>query len=72
MNILDKRVLHGPGTCNRCHLIKPLAMVGLPGASEDPETGELTGGTMYFDPLDERRQGYCYDCAPPNSAVSYK
>jgi hypothetical protein len=56
--------IFGPGYCKRCRLIKPLAMVAMPGLHEDEETGELDGGTLPLDPLDEQRQGYCYDCAP--------
>jgi hypothetical protein len=56
-------ILFGPGTCKRCGLIKPLAMVAVPGLHED-EHGELDGGTLYLDPLDARRKGYCFECAP--------
>jgi hypothetical protein len=62
-NVLQD-LIFGPGYCKSCGLIKPLAMVAVPGLHEDEETGELDGGTLYFDPLDERRQGYCYECAP--------
>jgi hypothetical protein len=62
MNALGD-LLFGPGTCKICGLIKPLAMVEVPGLHED-ERGELDGGTMYFDPLDEHRRGYCHECAP--------
>jgi hypothetical protein len=62
---LDKleQATFGPGTCKRCRLIKPLAMLAVPGMHEDPETGELEGGTIHLDPLDEQRTGYCYECA---------
>jgi len=56
--------LFGPGYCKRCGLIKPLAMVAVPGLREDEETGELDGGELYLNPLDERRHGYCFECAP--------
>jgi len=62
MNELEQMIF-GPGTCKRCRLIKPLAMLAVPGMHEDSETGELDGGTVYLDPLDEKRQGYCYECA---------
>jgi len=54
-------LLFGPGYCNGCGLIKRLVMVAMPGMREDKETGELTGGTMHFDPLE--RSGYCEQCA---------
>jgi hypothetical protein len=58
-------LIFGPGTCKRCRLIKPLAMLEIPGLHEDAETGELDGeGMMHLDPLDEERRGYCYECAP--------
>jgi hypothetical protein len=63
MSVIEK-MLFGPGYCKRCRLIKPLAMVAIPGLQEDKETGELDGGTMHLDPFDEQRQGYCMECAP--------
>ena len=62
-NVIDQW-LFGPGTCKRCGLIKPLAMMEMPGMHEDPETGEVEGGMVYLHPLDERRRGYCFECAP--------
>ena len=55
-----KDLLFGPGYCKGCGLIKPLAMVAIPGKYED-ETGELDGGTPHLDPLE--RSGYCRECA---------
>jgi hypothetical protein len=54
-------MLFGPGYCRRCGLLKPLAMVAVPGLHED-ENGELDGGTLHLSPHD--RTGYCFECAP--------
>ena len=51
----------GPGYCKCCRLLKPLAMIEIPGLHEDKD-GELTGGMLILDP--HARRGYCYDCAP--------
>jgi len=56
-------LLFGPGYCQRCKLIKPLAMVAIPGAKTDPESGDLEGGMLHLDPHDDQRTGYCRDCA---------
>jgi len=56
-----KDVIFGPGYCKGCGLIKPLAMVAIPGLHEDEETGELDGGMLHLDPLE--RSGYCQPCA---------
>ena len=53
-------LLFGPGYCNHCGLIKPLAMVAVPGLHED-EDGELDGGVLHLDV--HERSGYCYPCA---------
>jgi len=55
-------MVFGPGYCERCRLIKPLAMLAMPGMREDPATGELEGGSISLEPTE--RRGYCYDCAP--------
>lgn len=56
-----KDLLFGPGYCERCGLIKSLAMVAMPGLYTD-EHGELSGkSTLALDPLE--RHGYCKECA---------
>ena len=61
-NIVEQMVFGPPGYCQRCGLIKKLAMVAIPGLHEDKETGELDGGTLHLVP--HERRGYCFDCAP--------
>jgi hypothetical protein len=57
-----ERLMFGPGYCSHCGLLKPLAMVAVPGMREN-ERGELEGGTFFLDPHDEQRRGYCHECA---------
>jgi hypothetical protein len=59
-NIIEHMLFGIPGYCKRCGLIKPLAMLAIPGLRED-ERGELDGGTIHLDPLE--RSGYCKPCA---------
>ena len=59
MNWVDK-ILFGPGYCQDCGLIKPLAMLAMPGLHEN-ERGELEGGTISL--VATERQGYCLQCA---------
>jgi hypothetical protein len=54
-------LLFGPGYCNGCGLIKPLAMVAVAGLHENEKTGELEGGELALDPL--QRSGFCEPCA---------
>jgi len=61
-NIIHQMVFGAPGYCERCGLMKKLAMVAMPGMHEDEETGEPIGGTLHLDP--HERRGYCFDCAP--------
>ena len=56
-----KEMLFGLGYCNRCGLIKPLAMVAITGTRIDKETGEIEGGILHLDPLE--RSGFCEPCA---------
>jgi hypothetical protein len=53
-------LVFGPGYCKSCGLIKPLAMVAVPGLHEDEQDG-LDGGMLNLDPLE--RYGYCMECA---------
>lgn len=62
MSDLDA-LLFGPGYCDRCKLIKPLAMLPLPGLHENKETGEMDGESVVHIQVTDRH-GYCHDCAP--------
>jgi hypothetical protein len=59
MKTLDE-MLYGPGYCNRCGLMKPLAMVHVPGVFDDEEEC-WKEGEISLDP--HERTGYCHDCA---------
>ena len=61
-NVIQHMVFGIPGYCKGCGLIKPLAMLAMPGLYTDEKTGEVEGKSfLHLDPL--KRSGYCKPCA---------